>query len=772
VEGFMAGLARMVIRFRYLVIALWIGVAILTIGLFSSLSSVVNSDNSSFLPSSTPGQQAAAIASPFLPPTDSSATMVVTTSSGSLGSADSSAISSLEAKLARLDHVVSVNDQGPSPDGRAAKALLIVDVQPSSADAKPLVDAMRSTAAGAGMPPGLATHFTGTLPSAVDNQDAQASAERRTEIFSNLVILVMLVLVFRGALAPLVTLIPAVLALEIAERVVAQASSAGLQVSSVTQIMLTVLVLGAGTDYGLFLILRVREEMGRGATMHEAIELAARRVGESITFSAGTVIAALLSLLLASFGLYSGLGPALAVGIAIMLVAALTLLPALLAVFGAAVFWPRGVPTAAREGMWVRIAEQVVRRPVPTLVAGVVIFGGLAFAATGYQSSGFGGTTTGPPGSDSAEGTQALDQHYTAAVANPTVVLLRFPRSVWENVAVVQDAEQQLAAQPVFSSVNGMIDPNGTAISAQTLSSLFQQLGPPEKLPATPPPNSPVPPQEYQLYRSTAQFVSADGTTVQFYTTLAAGDPSTKAALDAVPAVRDSVSHVAGNVGATANGVSGLAPVSYDVSTVSQDDLQHIVPVVLVLIGLLLGILLRSVVAPLYLVISVGFSYLAALGLAVLLFMHVIGDSGVDFVLPFLLFIFLMALGEDYNILVMSRIREEAWHAPLRQAVARAIHATGTPVTSAGLILAATFGVAGLTGPNDQVKELGSAIALGVLLDTFLVRTLLVPSTVVLLGRWNWWPSSLSRRTSPPRVPPRTGPRTPAPSQWASRRQR
>jgi putative drug exporter of the RND superfamily len=767
----MGGLARTMIRFRYLVIALWIVAAILTIGLFSPLSSVVNSDNSSFLPSSSPSQQAASLASPFLPSSDSSANMVVTTSSGSLTSADNPAISSLESKLAKLDHVVSVRDQGPSPDGRATKALLIVDVQTSSSDAKPTVEAMRSTAASAGLPAGVSVHFTGTLPSAVDNQDAQASAQRRTEIFSNLVILVMLVLVYRTVLAPLVTLVPAVLALQIAERVVAEAGSAGLKVSSVTQIMLTVLVLGAGTDYGLFLILRVREEMGRGAGMHRAIELAARRVGESITFSGGTVIAALLALLLASFGLYSGLGPALAIGIAIMLVAALTLLPALLAVFGAAVFWPRGVPTETREGVWVRIAESVVRRPATTLVAGVVIFGGLAFAATGYQSSGFGGTTTGPAGSDSAEGTQALDQHYTAAVANPTVVLMRFPRSVWDDTAVVQEAEQQLAAKPVFSSVNGMIDPNGTVISAQTLSSLFNQLGPPGKLPPTPT-SSAVPPQEYQLYRSTAQFVSPDGATVQFYTTLAAGDPSSKPALDAVPAMRDSVSQVARNVGATDNGVTGLAPISYDVSTVSQHDLERILPVVLVLIGLLLGILLRSVVAPVYLVISVVFSYLAALGLAVLLFMHIVGDSGVDFVLPFLLFIFLMALGEDYNILVMSRIREEAWHAPLRQAVARAVHATGTPVTSAGLILAATFGVAGLTGPNDQVKELGSAIALGVLLDTFLVRTLLVPSTVVLLGRWNWWPSSLSRRVAPPTVPPATQPSTPTTSERASRRQR
>jgi putative drug exporter of the RND superfamily len=753
VENFMAGLARTAIRFRYLVVALWAGLGVATALLFPSLSSVVNTDNSSFLPSSEPSARAARLAAPFLPPDDSSATMVVTTTSPRLTSSEQSAVTSLEGQLAKLDHVVSVRDQGPSGDGKAVKALLVVDVQPSSSQAEPVVDAMRATATDAHLPSTLTAYFTGTLPSAVDNQTAQASAERRTVLLSNLVILVMLILVFRAALAPLVTLGPAVLVLQIADRLVAESSKAGLQVSSVTQTMLTVLLLGAGTDYGLFLILRVREEMARGASPHGAIERAARHVGESITFSAGTVIAALLSLLLASFGLYSGLGPALAIGIAVMLLAALTLLPALLALFGRAVFWPREVRGPEAEGLWVRVAEAVVARPVVTLVAGVLILGGLAAVATGYQSSGFGGTTTGPPGSNSAAGTQALEAHYGQAVANPTVVLLAFPSSVWSDLGPVQQAEQQLQQQKsVFSSVNGMFDPNGTQLSAQQLSSLYAQLGPPGKLPETPNTTA-VPQQQYELYRSTAQFVSPDGGTVQFYTTLTAGDPASKAALDAIPEVRATVDTVARNTHATASGVEGLAATSYDVSAVSQSDLVHIFPVVLVLIGILLGLLLRSLIAPLYLVVSVMFSYFAALGLAVLLFMHINGDPGVDFVLPFLLFVFLMALGEDYNILVMSRIREEAWNARLPDAVARAVHATGTPVTSAGLILAATFGVAGLTGPNDQVKELGSAIALGVLLDTFLVRTLLVPSTVVLLGRWNWWPSALSRRTAPHTMP-------------------
>ena len=391
----------------------------------------------------------------------------------------------------------------------------------------------------------------------------------------------------------------------------------------------------------------------------------------------------------------------------------------------------------------------VIARPVVTLVLGVVFLGGLAAAAAGYASSGFGGTSTGPAGSDSAAGTAAINAHYPAAITSPTVVLLVYKSSVWADLTPVQQAENDLDSKPVFASVNGLLNPNGTAVSTQQLQSLYQQLGPPGKLPATQPPGSPVPPQQYAAYRATSQFVSPDGKTVQFYTTLKAGPPSTIAALNAVPAVRAAVTSVQHAVGATDSGVKGLAPASYDVSSVSNSNLKQLVPVVAALLALLLGLVLRSVIAPLYLVATVILSYLAALGIAVLIFQDAAGDTGLDFVLPFLLFVFLMALGEDYNILVMSRIREEAHKAPLRQAVADAMHHTGTTVTSAGLILAATFGVAGLTGATTQIKELATTIALGVLLDTFFVRTLLVPAIVVLCGRWNWWPSKLSRATPP-----------------------
>ncbi len=241
--------------------------------------------------------------------------------------------------------------------------------------------------------------------------------------------------------------------------------------------------------------------------------------------------------------------------------------------------------------------------------------------------------------------------------------------------------------------------------------------------------------------------MSTDGHTVQFAAALSAGDPGTTAALNAVPAMRAELASVARSTGATANGVAGEAPAIYDISAISDSDLIHIIPLAVIAIAILLALVLRSAIAPLYLIASVVLSYLAALGLSSIVFIKLLGDGGLTFLLPFLMFIFLLALGEDYNILVMTRIREEAHDRSLREAVVRAVGMSGPTITSAGLVLAGTFGVlaiVGSSGPGgDQVRDIGVGLAVGILMDTFLVRTLLVPSTVAILGRWNWWPSKV-----------------------------
>jgi RND superfamily putative drug exporter len=489
----------------------------------------------------------------------------------------------------------------------------------------------------------------------------------------------------------------------------------------------------------------MHEELRRGLTPHESVIEAVAKVGESIAFSSGTIIAAMLSLLLASFGIYRGLGPSLAIGMGLMLLAGLTFLPALLAIFGKWLFWPTKLDPKAIEkpGAWGQLAVKVVEHPAITLVAGIIVFGSLAIAAFGYSPAGFGGGSTGPDGYDSATGSAAINAHYPPAIANPTTVLLQFPGSVWSDLSKVQQAEQSFEKSIVFRSVSGPLNPNGTFITVAQLQSLYAQLGAPNTLAATPPASSPIPAQTYYAYRALAQFISADGKTVAFYTTLAAGDPASTPALKAIPAIRAEISQVATQVGATDNGVSGTASVGYDVSAASDADLLRIVPVVMLLIAILLGLVMRSLIAPIYLVLSVALSFGASFGIAVLIFMTFGGQPGLNFVLPFLMFVFLMALGEDYNILVMSRIREEAHKFSLHTAIADALNATGTTVTSAGLILAATFAVSGIFGATEQIRQLGTSIAIGILLDTFLVRTLLVPSVVALLGRWNWWPSAL-----------------------------
>ncbi len=745
----MAIIGRLVVRYRFAVIVFWLLLTAVCVRAFPSLSSLVNSDNSSFLPASSPVLHAIGLANPFQPANLVSAQIVAVRDGAPLTAADDAALTRLAGDVGRLEHVTLVRDQGASRDGHAHKTLVAVNVTASSKEGGQVVDAVRRAFTSSYIPGGLTLHFTGQLASGYDNQHASNRAQRATNLLSFLVIIVLLLLVFRALLAPLITLFPAALVLILAGPVIAKASQLGLQVSSVTQIILTVLVLGAGTDYGLFLTMRMREELRRGLSPADAVVRAVERVGESILFSAGTVVVALLSLLFATFGIYHSLGPGLAIGVALMLLAALTLLPALLAVAGPAAFWPSTVTAGTeRTGLWGRLAGQVVRRPVLTLALGAALFGALALLATGYAPAGFNGSITGPAGSDSARGTDALNAHFPAAVARPTDVLLRFRTPVWNSLTVVQRAEDALGRQSVFSSVNGLLNPNGQAIAPDTLAQAYARLGSPNKLPSSPPPSVAlfVSPATYNGYRALAQFVSPNGRTVEFYTKLAAGDPGSTTALQAMPAVRQAVGDVARSVGAVDSGVTGQAAVGYDVSHASDTDLGHIVPVVLLLIALLLAIVMRSLVAPLYLVATVALSYFASLGFAVLVFMHIGGSAGLNFVLPFLMFIFLMALGEDYNILVMSRIREEAHGDPLPVAVTRALGVTGTTVTSAGLILAATFVVAGVFGASDQIRQLGLGIGVGILLDTFLVRTLLVPSIVVLLGRWNWWPSRLSRR--------------------------
>jgi RND superfamily putative drug exporter len=350
------------------------------------------------------------------------------------------------------------------------------------------------------------------------------------------------------------------------------------------------------------------------------------------------------------------------------------------------------------------------------------------------------GTPAAPGGSDSAAGNALLAAHFPAATSNPTTVVMRFREPAWIDPAPVATAQRRLAALPQFASLAGPFD----ALTPGQLTTLHATLGGPAAIPAVPPPGIHVPAASWAAYGAETQFISPDGRTVVFDARLVDGDPGSNAALRQVPALRAAVAAVARATGASAYGVAGAVPAGYDVGQVSDADLLRIFPVAIIVIGLLLALVMRSLIAPLYLIASVVISYLAAWGLSVLLFQDAARAGGLYHGIPFLMFIFLLALGEDYNILVMTRIREEASRVPLRQAVTAALERTGPTVSSAGLVLAGTFAVFALavrSQPGGGVFILTS-IAIGILMDAFLVRTLLVPATVALLGRWNWWPSS------------------------------
>ena len=751
-----SGLARFVVRYRFLVVAAWIVVAVVATKALPSMTSEVNNNNSQFLPASAPSEQAATLATPLLGKAggDSQILVVSSTAHGTLTAVDQGAIADQVTSVRRVPGVVRAVEAKVSPTDTAAVVAVTASVSPSDISAqKTLVDQVSTALAHSGVPPGLEVHLAGPVATNVANQNSSNKTGGRIQSLSFLLIILLLLVIFRAPLAALVTLLPPAFALLISIRFIGGLGAHGLQISEITDILLIVLMLGAGTDYGLFLVFRVREALRDGHDPKEAVVYALVRVGESISASAGTVILALVTLLFATFGIYHDLGIPLALGVAVMLLAGLTLLPALLAIFGRAAFWPtRVVAGDDRRGLWGRVAGRLVQRPAVTLGIGVLVFAGLATAALGYHSAGFGGATTAPAGSSAAKGNAVLAAEFPHSAANPANLVLGYPVSVWSDPSRLVTAENVLEGSHQLRGLSGPLDPNGTVISPAQLAALHAELGAPAALPAVEPAHVRVPLALYDAYRSTALFVSTSGRIVQFEAAFAAGSQKSTAAMNAVPTIRQVLAQAAARSGASANGVAGQAAALYDVSNASNHDLVHVIPIAIAAIAVLLALVLRSAVAPLYLIISVALSYLAALGLSTLLFIDIGGEAGLTFILPFLMFIFLLALGEDYNILVMTRIREEAHHRSLRQAVIEAVGRTGPTVTSAGIILAGSFAVIGFAGGGgpggSQIRAIGFGLAIGILMDTFMVRTLLVPSAVALLGRWNWWPATVGRHGS------------------------
>jgi RND superfamily putative drug exporter len=748
-----------VIRLRVVIVIAWVIALGAAFALLPGLGSQVNGDVQSFLSAGSPSVDAASLAGPVSGTTrHTKITIVAWHPQAVLTAADLGAVSRERALAAAVPGVLKATLDTVSPDRQAIE----IDVTASgetrnTALIKSIVKNLAGNFGKAAPPAGLQFHLTGDAASNVANSTSSNKDSRLIALLSVVFIIVLLLFVLRSPIAAIAAFLPSAVALLITQRIVAELGTHGLEISPITQTLLIVLILGAGTDYGLFLIYRYREHLREGAEPSEAVARALARVGLSIIASATTVVLALLTLLLASFGLYHDLGVPLAIGIVVALVAGLTLLPALLALLGTLVFpgiSSSGEPgTPPRDGVWQRISAFTVGHPKRILGAGALVLVALALCSFGYKSAAISRTITAPAGSDEATGNAIVSAHFPQAVANPSDLIFRYTQPAWQQPETIRAAQTVLDSSGLFATLSGPLDPNGTALTPQLFGQLHTMLGDPRGLPAAEPGNVPVSRAVYDAYRDTAGYVSPDGTLVRFAAQLRAGSQTSTAAMNATPEVRNTVTAAAARSGAIASGVTGRAAALYDVTQGAGNDIRTIIPIAILAIAVLLGIVLRSLVAPLYLVISIVLSYFAALGGATLLIIDLGGQQGLIFALPFLMFVFLLALGQDYNILIMTRIREESARLPTTDAIVKAAAMTGPTITSAGIILAGTFGVMAIFGGNvlgGQLRSIGIGLTLGILLDTFVVRALLVPTTAALLGRWNWWPSGMSKRHAVP----------------------
>jgi RND superfamily putative drug exporter len=533
---------------------------------------------------------------------------------------------------------------------------------------------------------GLRVYIGGPAASANDELKIFKGIDS-TLLYSALaVVIVLLLLTYRSPVLWLLPIISAGVALTLAEAVIyLLVEHANLVVNGQSGGILVVLVLGASTDYALLLVARYREELRRHEDRHQAMAVALRRAGPAIIASGLTVIVGMLCLMAAESNDISGLGPVAAIGVGVGLIAMITLLPALLVVCGRWVFWPikprYGSPEPTRRGVWARVGNAISRRPRGVWVVTALLLAAFWAGLIGFKI----GTLT---AAQSFRGTPSsitaqnvLAKYFPAGTGEPVDVIA--------NAASAEQVRSALADTPGIASVTAPVTKGGLTWLEATM---------------TVPPDSP------------AAYTLVD---------------HIRATLHAIP-------------GADAK-VGGGTAVNKDVESAAAHDRDLLIPLILGVVLLILGVLLRAIVAPLVLIATVVLSFGTALGLSSLFFKHVFGFAGADTSVPLFVFVFLVALGIDYNIFLMTRVREESIRSGTWRGALTGLAATGGVITSAGLVLAGTFAVLG-TLPLVEFTEIGFAVAVGVLIDTIIVRSVLVTALNLDIGRHMWWPSALAHR--------------------------
>jgi RND superfamily putative drug exporter len=673
-------------RIKYLIIVFWLVVVALAAPLAGKLTDAQQNDAKSWLPGSAESTQVLDAQAAFASPDTIPAVIVYERSTG-LTPADLTKITAdvgTFGQMADLDGVV--DGPIPSGDGQAAQILVPLNLGPDGwSKAADVVASMKDTAADGSN--GMAIHVTGPAGFAADSAEAFEGIDSTLLYSAITVVVIILLLTYRSPVLWLLPVISAGVALTCAQAVIyLLAEYADLVVNAQSAGILTVLVFGAGTDYALLLVARYREELRRHHDRHEAMAVALHRAGPAIIASGATVVMGMLCLLFALTNSTKGLGPVAAIGILVGLAVMLSLLPALLVTVGRWIFWPvrpkEGSAEPTTTGFWSRVGANIARAPRRTWIVTGLILAALAVGVTQLDATGLTNkeSFTGTP--DSVTGEEVVARHFPAGAGSPVVVVGR--------------ADKASEIRGAVASTEG--------IDSSTV---------------TPP--------------------VIKGDTAYLQGTLTAA-PDSPAAYDTVDRVRDRVHEISG---AEAQ-VGGNTAINLDVQRAARFDRNLIIPIILLVVFVILALLLRAVVAPLLLIGTVVLSFGAALGTSALVFRHIFGFGGTDTSFPLFVFVFLVALGIDYNIFLMTRVREEAGKHGTRRAALIGLAATGGVITSAGLVLAGTFAVLG-TLPVVAFAEIGFTVAFGVLLDTIIVRSVLVTALNLDLGPRVWWPNRLAK---------------------------
>jgi RND superfamily putative drug exporter len=676
-------------RAKWGVLVFWLVVVAVAGPLAGKLTGAEKNDAQSWLPATAESTRALDLLSRFEPPNVYQAVVVYDRLAG-LTAADKAKAAADARSFAGVAGVIHGQVTGPfyARDGKAAETTVPVNLgQKAWQGAGTAADALRRIAQADSRD--VAVHIAGPLGYAADSGKAFKGIDSTLVFAALTVVIVLLLLTYRSPVLWLLPVITAGVALTCAQALIyLLAAHAGLTVNAQSAGILYVLVFGAGTDYALLLTARYREELRRHQDRHQAMAVALRRAGPAIIASAGAVIVSLLTLVVAELTSTKGLGPVLAIGVAVALAAMLTLLPALLVICGRWLFWPAqpwyGSAEPTTRGLWARVGRGISARPRVTWVTAAVLLGVMAVGLAGLKASGLTDAQSFRGHPDSVAGQAVLDRHFPAGAGQPI--------EVFGNPA----AAAQLTA--AFRSVPGV-----TGVT------------------------SPV--------------VEADHAYLQGTLTMPPDSPAAYAAIDEVRATVHAIPRGGALVG-------GNTAINLDVQRAAAHDRTLIIPVILIVVFIILALLLRAIVAPVLLIATVVLSFAATLGVSALMFNHVFGFGGADTSFPLYAFVFLVALGIDYNIFLMTRVREETLRRGPRTGALAGLAATGGVITSAGLVLAGTFAILG-TLPVTFLAELGFAVAFGVLLDTIAVRSVLVTALNLDLGRRVWWPGRLARQPSP-----------------------